>query len=130
MVIAKNNVQGDIWSKGLSKFNETYFFFRIANPLQFTKDLKKLVSKTGDAALISTLAMAETGQDQVAQAHAAQIKAKNENKIIPPDAALSGALIAFTKTGLEAVSTSTGVSPIIVHIARFKKFCQTQILYP
>jgi hypothetical protein len=129
MPIKKDIVQGDIWSKGLSKFNETYFFFHIENPLQFTKNLRRLASKTGDAALISTLTKAEKDQNNVALRHAEQLKAKSENTTVPKDLDVSGAVIAFTRLGLEAVSTLIGVSNSIAHIARFKMFSQTKLLY-
>src|ERR1700746_1955136 len=94
-----HNVQGDVWSKGFPKSNETYYFFTIAEGKEksFSKCLKKLATKMGDRSLISTLAMAQTDQGRKADA-------RDAGTLAP----LSNALIAFTMKGLDAVGIPTG----------------------
>jgi len=87
------DVQGDIWSKGFPKDNETYYLFQI-NPQRakdFARSLKNLVNT--QPGLISSVA-----------------KVKEDWKSIhrvtkPKTVDVANALIAFTYAGLSVVST-------------------------
>lgn len=100
------DVQGDIWSKGFPKYNETYYFFTIEQPKDFTLCLRELLK--GERPLISNLARVKQDQDDNADAKKkAEDKAKAEGKtakdavIIVKD--LANALIAFSFAGLKLV---------------------------
>lgn len=98
MVVDKNDIQGDVWSKGFLKHNETYYFFSIADQKQkiFSQCLKKLAAQVGDASLITSLTQAQKDRDKAGEA-----RALNQIAII------SNAMIAFTRIGLDVVSSIT-----------------------
>jgi len=90
-----DNIQGDIWSKGFPKDNETYYLFQI-NPQRakdFARNLKNLViPDPNKSSLISSLTMVKKDW--------ARIGEEKPNKV-----EMAHALIAFTFKGLEVVST-------------------------
>jgi hypothetical protein len=93
----RNNIQGDLWSRGFPKFNETYYFFSIVNGKEkiFSQCLKKLAMKTGTTSAESLISNLNTVINDQETVHGTP---KNEKKD------LANALIAFTKTGLDRVS--------------------------
>ncbi|CAO2652321.1 Nn.00g006040.m01.CDS01 [Neocucurbitaria sp. VM-36] len=103
MSVNKNDVQGDVWSKGFAKFNETYYFFSIADQKQkiFSQCLKKLAAQSGDASLITSISQAQKDRETADAANARHDKAL-----------LSNALIAFTRTGLEAIQSALPNRPL------------------
>jgi len=95
-------IQGDIWSKGFPKFNETYYLFSIAtgveNAKAFAQCLRTLA--THQPPLISNLNKAKEDQRKVAAELANARKESRARNTIP----VPNALIAFTGKGLEVVS--------------------------
>jgi hypothetical protein len=93
-----DDIQGDIWSKGFPKFNETYYFFSIADAKLFSPCLKELVAKK----LISTLRKVRDDQNEIfaKNKEAEERGIPEELRKIPK----SNALIAFTSQGLQVVS--------------------------
>lgn len=98
MSVNIHNVQGDVWSKGFKKYNETYYFFRITKgkELDFSKSLGVLMQQTSPP-LISNLARAKKTRDDAEEE-------KKKGNI----ATIANALIAFTFEGLKAVSVEKG----------------------
>jgi hypothetical protein len=94
MSVNIDNVQGDVWSKGFKKLNETYYFFRITagKELDFSQSLKVLMQQS--PTLISNLAKAKETR-QIANGTKINDGGKAE---------ISNALIAFTFRGLKTVS--------------------------
>ena len=100
-------VQGDIWSKGFPKYNETYYFFSIEKPAEFNHCLKELVK--GERPLISNLATVKKDQEKIdahkkeAEADAIK-KGKTAKEAVITVKDLANALIAFSFNGLIKVS--------------------------
>ena len=102
--------QGDIWSKGFPKYNETYYFFSIEKAAEFTHCLKELLK--GERPLISNSARVKKDQEDIAAE-----KKKTEDKTMAEgktakDAVitvkdLANALIAFSSDGLQGIPPAT-----------------------
>jgi len=92
-----NNIQGDIWSKGFPKYNETYYLFTIKEEraADFARALRNMV--THQPHLISNLPTVKSNWAEINK-H----KQASGTKLPMPNA-----LIAFTYKGLETVSTAT-----------------------
>jgi hypothetical protein len=104
------NIQGDVWSKGFPKYNETYYFFGIdetkAANGEFSKALAGLFSHSPP--LISYLQKVKDDWDKInAEKKDAENK-KREVEKLP----MKNALIAFTITGLQIVSIPTPTNGI------------------
>lgn len=84
------NIQGDLISHGFPKSHETYYFFSIAPGKE--KDFTKALAALGKSGQISSL-------DKV-RGDWCRIEHRRCGETIP----VSNALIAFSKTGLDAVS--------------------------
>ena len=120
-----HDVQGDIWSKGFPKYNETYYFFSIEKGVEFTYCLRELLK--GERPLISNLARVKKDQEDIAaDKKKAEDKAIAEGKTAK-DAVitvknLANALIAFSHEGLETVSYQPIAShPQSLRYSRSKK---------
>lgn len=91
-----NNVQGDMWSRGFPKLNETYYFFSIVAGKE--KDFSKALAALGKSGQISTL--------NKVLADWVKVDGAPKSDIAP----VSNALIAFSKTGLDKVTLPIGIS--------------------
>ena len=112
MVPNLKNIQGDLYSKGFPKFNETYYFFTIGKPKDFSKALKQLVEKNE----ISTL---ETVQAEWGKIELNEDENKKQNKTEPT----KDALIAFSMQGLRKASVFRLEHDIIIadsNLCRYK----------
>jgi hypothetical protein len=109
MSVNLDNVQGDVWSEGFKKLNETYYFFRITSgkELDFSQSLGVLMKQ--DPPLISNLTEAKKRRDLANENH-------KQKKIAP----IANALIAFSFPGLEAVRIYKEIHST-TDIARFKE---------
>ena len=96
MATDKSNIQGDLFSRGFPKYNESYYFFTIveSHAAVFSQKLAGLVKDKE----ISTL-------DKVLADWAAIEKHK------PTPYAVSNVLIAFSMAGLQTVSAVGQSSP-------------------
>ncbi|KAL8788622.1 MAG: hypothetical protein Q9195_007217 [Heterodermia aff. obscurata] len=94
-----NNVQGDLFSRGFPKYNESYYFFSIASEKErdFCKALKTLVSDKDKH--ISSLAKVLADWAQIDGVTKKNREDPSHRQIIPT----SNALIAFTKGGLNKI---------------------------
>ena len=109
MVVNRDNIQGDTFSRGFPKVSETYYFFSILKNKE--KDFSKALKKLATDGHISSL-------NQVIADWVKIDKAKEDdkkNKAIDPSSKetivpVSHALIAFSKLGLERVSTSISMA--------------------
>ena len=101
------NMQGDLYSRGFPKYNETYYFFSIVSAKEFSKALAVLAK----SAHISSL--------QKVQEDWCEIEKREKDAIIP----VANALIAFTKTGLDKVSICSCTSSIEANLGRFNLNC-------
>ncbi|KAK3356647.1 hypothetical protein B0T25DRAFT_537124 [Lasiosphaeria hispida] len=92
-----SKIQGDLFSRGFPKFNETYYFFSIKKPGDFSKALRKLAR---DGKSISTL-QAVIGQwEEVDKLRGAKGRdLTKDDKVIK----LSNALIGFSSAGLKEI---------------------------
>ena len=102
------NIQGDIWSKGFPKYHETYYFFAIktGNEKTFVQSLRALVERSPP--LISTLKKVKEDQDRIQKRKEEDaVEAKRLNIPVKdvPRLPVANALIAFTRKGLDAVSS-------------------------
>lgn len=108
------NVQGDIFSRGFSKRNETYYFFTIDNGKDFVKALKQLIpDHISSLATVIDQWTRKDGIDEVAKWNRTPANAKNPK----PDVEVKNALIALSMKGLEKVrlfSMKTGFTVLIV----------------
>ena len=98
--VTLDNVQGDLFSRGFPKYNESYYFFTIASDHEtdFCKALKILVSEKDKHISSLAKALADWAKvDDVA-------KNNRENPAHKQFIPTSNALIAFTKRGLDKVS--------------------------
>ena len=97
--IKLDNVQGDLFNRGFPKFNESYYFFSIAQGEEknFCKALKTLVSEKDK--YISSLTKALADWAVVDEAAKKNREDPSHKEFIP----ISNALIAFTKRGLDRV---------------------------
>ena len=95
------NLQGDLFSRGFSKLNETYYFFSIApnKEKDFTKALNTL-GKSGQISSLKTVLDQWTIIDFIRAKQRVQRNADFSSIIVP----VANALIAFTKQGLDKVS--------------------------
>ena len=94
------NLQGDLFSRGFPKYNETYYFFSIVVGKE--KDFTRALTALKQSQAISSLEKVLNDWKTIADTNA------NRNvdgkKILP----LTNALIAFSKKGLERVSSPRG----------------------
>ena len=98
------DLQGDLFSRGFPKFHEVYYFFNIQESKEFARKVKTLV--TGEDKHISSLKKVLKDWEEVDTAavkNRANRQAKNDAplEIVPT----VNALIAFSKSGLDQVST-------------------------
>jgi hypothetical protein len=105
------NVQGDLFSRGFPKYNETYYFFSIVTGKE--KDFSKALAVLGKSGEISSLEKVLTDWVKVDAARVAK------GDIVP----VSNALIAFSKIGLDKMSIPTGTSIMNADLSRFKLAC-------
>ena len=101
------NIEGDILSRGFPKINETFYFFSIAigKEKEFTKALALLV-KSGQISSVKNVLAAWV---------------KVEDASVKHDfIAISNALIAFPKLGLDKVGILTIVICTSSNLGRFK----------
>ncbi|KAK3312172.1 hypothetical protein B0H66DRAFT_395117 [Apodospora peruviana] len=91
------DIQGDIWSKGFPKDNETYYLFQIKHPADFARCLRKLV--TDQPHLIPNLNMVKVNWAEIK----AEKKRADAHKEQPKRLPMANALIAFTYKGLEII---------------------------
>ncbi|KAK1750992.1 Dyp-type peroxidase [Echria macrotheca] len=98
-----NNIQGDIWSKGFPKHNETYYLFKIetGRAADFARNLRKMVDEDQALKLISNLSMVKGDQERITKEKKEAAQEGREPKKLP----MINALIAFTYKGLQIVST-------------------------
>ena len=99
-----DNIQGDVFSRGFPKMNETYYFFSITEGKEngFTKALSRLAT----SGHISTLtnAISQWGLiDQLKADQKGQVNTDSPKDILP----VANALIAFTMSGLDRVGNET-----------------------
>lgn len=120
MSVKKDNIQGDTFSRGFPKFDETFYFFNITtnkvNGKQFHQLLPDVVNHQMVSDLkkkkkaISTLQMVlDDWEDIKADKNEKESKAKKTGVPLDPDfranpLSKSNALIAFSMTGLDKVS--------------------------
>jgi hypothetical protein len=108
-----SNMQGDLFSRGFPKYNESYYFFSISNDpatvTEFTKKLAVLVKNKE----ISTLEKVLLDWKEV-EAH--------KGTIYP----VSHALIAFSMAGLRRVSLPTNTFIMNADLGRFKLACRSR----
>ena len=108
------NVQGDLFSRGFPKYNETYYFFTIMPGKE--KDFSKALAALGKSGQISSLEKVREDWRTIGDS--------DDNVIVP----VSNALIAFSKIGLDKVSIQTGISSVNAHWSRSKLACLIQHL--
>ncbi|KAK3345917.1 hypothetical protein B0T25DRAFT_505989 [Lasiosphaeria hispida] len=96
-----NDIQGDIWSKGFPKNNETYYRFQIApgSASTFAHRLRKMV--TEQPSLISNLTTVIGDQGKITKEKQRAKAAGVEPETLP----MANALIAFTFKGLQVIGT-------------------------
>lgn len=109
-------IQGDLFSRGFPKFNETYYFFSIRKPADFSKALPKLVDGKHISSLATVLAQWK-GLDGPADA-----KAK-EKKVV----SLSNALIAFSISGLREVCSAVHAWIAVNWIANWQQHGRSNV---
>ena len=107
------NMQGDLFSRGFPKYNETYYFFSIMPGKE--KDFSKALAALGKSGQISSLEKVREDWCKIGD---------SENVIVP----VSNALIAFSKIGLDKVSIRIGMSSVNAHLSRSKLPCLMQHL--
>ena len=98
------DLQGDLFNRGFPKFHEVYYFFNIQLSKEFAQKVKDLVA--GEDQQISSLKKVLEDWEKVDAAvvkNRANREAKNNAplEIVP----VVNALIAFSKSGLDQVST-------------------------
>ena len=100
-----DDLQGDLWSRGFPKFNETYYFFSIADSKEkeFRTALKALVSEPDK--YISSLTKVRKDWDLVDEAAKRNHEIKTDPTAKKDIIDISNALIAFSKAGLDKVSS-------------------------
>ncbi|KAI9891154.1 MAG: hypothetical protein M1814_002997 [Vezdaea aestivalis] len=91
-----DNLQGDLFSRGFPKLNETYYFFSVVEGKEH--DFSKRLADLGKSGEISTLR--KVLDDWV------KVDKTAKDEIIP----VSNALIAFTKSGLERIQLGLNAS--------------------
>ena len=97
-----DNVQGDLFSRGFPKFNETYYFFSIVpgKEKDFSKALKILVSEKDKYISTLTKSLADWAKvDAAAKRNHTKEKGAEKEIVLT-----SNALIAFSKRGLDKVT--------------------------
>ncbi|KAK3373686.1 hypothetical protein B0T24DRAFT_703535 [Lasiosphaeria ovina] len=106
-------IQGDIWSKGFPKHNETYYLFKIApgSATAFAQCLRKMVVDQPE--LISNLKSTKKARDDIA---AKKQRAEAASKLGQPNGKpeklhMSFALIAFTYKGLNMLNEVRKTDP-------------------
>lgn len=104
--VNRDNVQGDLFSRGFPKISETYYFFSIVPGKE--KDFSKALATLGKSGQISSL--------NKVLADWVNVDPAAKDVIV----AVSNALIAFSKTGLDKVSIPTGTSIMNADLSRFK----------
>jgi hypothetical protein len=92
-----NDIQGDLWSKGFPKYNETYYLFIINNAADFARALRNMVTQRPH--LISNLPSVKSNWVDIKE-HKASADSGTGKLPVP------NALIAFTYKGLETVSVA------------------------
>ena len=99
-----DNIQGDIFSRGFPKMNETYYFFSIVEGKEngFTKALNKLAT-SGHVSTLTNVISQWGLIDQLKADQKAQGNTDSSRPILP----MANALIAFTMPGLVRVSNVT-----------------------
>lgn len=112
MAVNLDNVQGDTFSRGFPKIKETYYFFSIATSKE--KDFTKALNKLATSGHISNLTKVLADWKKIDEA---AVKDANFKETIVD---VSNALIAFSKTGLERVSTPIGPYVRNAEWSRFK----------
>jgi hypothetical protein len=100
------NIQGDTFNRGFPKVNETFYFFSIAPGKE--KEFTKALAALGKSGQISSL--------KKVLADWVKVDAAAKNDII----AISNALIAFSKLGLDKVCISKIVICTNADLSRFK----------
>ncbi len=107
MSVDLNNLQGDLWSRGFPKYDETFYFFTItdvtANNKQFHQLLPDLVAKKE----ISTLKKVKDDWREIADWEKTNGVPKPNVNFRENSLAKSNALIAFSMAGLKKVSAVT-----------------------
>ena len=101
-----DNIQGDLFSRGFPKINETYYFFSIVPGKE--KDFSKALAALGKSGQISSL--------RKVLADWVQVDGAAKGDIVP----LSNALIALSKKGLNKVSIPTITYNTNADLRRFK----------
>jgi hypothetical protein len=96
-----NDIQGDLWSKGFPKYNETYYLFTIQLATDFARALRTMV--TQQPHLISNLPTVKSNWAEITQ-HKASPEPETGKLPMP------NALVAFTYKGLETVSAAPCIS--------------------
>lgn len=107
MSVNLKNMQGDLFSRGFPKFNETYYFFSITSDKEKEKKFTQALVELGKKE-ISTLEKVLADWDAIDRAKVTDAAAKARD----PNAKetivnVSNALIAFSQAGLKKVSIPT-----------------------
>ena len=111
------NLQGDLFSRGFSKLNESYYFFSIAANKE--KDFTKALNTLGQSGHISSVKQVLDQWATIDDFKAKQ-KALNNADFSKVTLSIANALIAFTKKGLDKVSVMKINSYKIAYYIRYK----------
>ncbi|KAK0639473.1 hypothetical protein B0T16DRAFT_463145 [Cercophora newfieldiana] len=96
-----SDIQGDVWSKGFPKYNETYYLFTIKQEraADFARALRNMV--THQPHLISNLPTVKNNWAEIVTHKQAAGSAGSKKERLP----MPNALIAFTYKGLETIQS-------------------------
>jgi hypothetical protein len=109
MSVNKDNIQGDLFSRGFPKYDETYYFFSITKSAVSGKQFHQLLPELARKE-ISTLQKVLTDWKDIDAARKADIEAGRKPDPVNFRATSipkSNALIAFSMAGLKKVSAVT-----------------------